>query len=306
MKKYFVTSDIHSFFSQFMRGLKSAGFNETDPDHIIIICGDLFDRGTQSEALFDWIMKFPKDRLILVRGNHELLYLELLNKSLPEKHDYSNGTVRTFCHLAGYKDADMDPYSLMIESAFRGVDISAAEIQKQLQKNWKAITAKVKNHSATKLIQSSRILNYFELDKFIFVHSFIPTQLKDENNIGMLKYYPTYHLPETSLKVIENWRECSSTVWEDATWGCPWRLFDAGLFNEEAANKKILVCGHWHARDFHKHFNNDNTANDDIFISNNLIALDSCIPVSASCNILVVDFDTKALYNQNREKIGEF
>lgn len=306
MKKYFVVSDIHSFFTQFKKGLYSAGFNESNPDHCIIICGDIFDRGKQSVDLFNWLDNFPKDRIILIRGNHELLYLELLAKDYPEKHDYSNGTVRTFCALAGCSESLMDPYSIMFENQLFGSNITPDIIEKRMHKNWNKIKRAVRKHPATELIQSSRFLNYLELDKFIFVHSFIPTRIKDEYAINMLKYYPTYVVDESLLEPLSDWRNASSVIWEDATWGCPWRQFNAGLFDNEIARDKILVCGHWHCRDFHKNLGKKVENIDEIFVSEHLIALDSCIPVSCFCNVLVIDFDARKLFNQDNEQIGEF
>ena len=42
MKKYFVTSDIHGFYDEFMASLDRAGFDIINPDHILVICGDIF------------------------------------------------------------------------------------------------------------------------------------------------------------------------------------------------------------------------------------------------------------------------
>lgn len=108
--KYFVTSDIHSFFDEFKSAIDVAGFKPRNKDHTLIVCGDIFDRGQKTVEVFNYLKKIPRKRRILVRGNHEDLFEELLEKSFPDKHDFSNGTVRTFCAIANVKEWYIDPH----------------------------------------------------------------------------------------------------------------------------------------------------------------------------------------------------
>ena len=39
--RYFFTSDIHSYASCLKEALKRAGFQRANPDHILVICGDV-------------------------------------------------------------------------------------------------------------------------------------------------------------------------------------------------------------------------------------------------------------------------
>lgn len=41
MTKYFVTSDIHSFFNEFKGALENASFDVDNSDHVLVICGDV-------------------------------------------------------------------------------------------------------------------------------------------------------------------------------------------------------------------------------------------------------------------------
>ena len=68
MKKYFVGSDIHSFYTPFIKELNKKGFDLNNEEHILIICGDLFDRGSESLKLYEFIKSLPKERRILIRG----------------------------------------------------------------------------------------------------------------------------------------------------------------------------------------------------------------------------------------------
>ena len=79
MKTYFVTSDIHSFYNLFHKALIEKGFDINNKDHILIICGDCFDRGNESKELLDFIYDlYKQDRLIYIKGNHEDLLEECL------------------------------------------------------------------------------------------------------------------------------------------------------------------------------------------------------------------------------------
>ena len=100
--KYFVVSDIHSFYVELKRALDKAGFNKRNKDHTLIVCGDIFDRGPDTLSVYKFLTSIPKKRCILIKGNHELLYEKLLEKKLPESYDFSNHTVDTFCQIAGY------------------------------------------------------------------------------------------------------------------------------------------------------------------------------------------------------------
>jgi hypothetical protein len=66
--KYFVSSDIHGFFDEWMHSLKEKGFDIFNQDHKIIVCGDLFDRGRQPKQIIDYILK-NKDKFIQYSKN---------------------------------------------------------------------------------------------------------------------------------------------------------------------------------------------------------------------------------------------
>ena len=60
MKKYFVCSDVHSFFKEMMVALTENGYDKNDPNHILVICGDLFDRGDESKEMFEFVKSLPE------------------------------------------------------------------------------------------------------------------------------------------------------------------------------------------------------------------------------------------------------
>lgn len=178
--KYFIVSDTHSFYFELMASLKTAGFDKKNKTHTLVVLGDLFDRGPDTLKLYKFLMSIPKKRCILVRGNHELLYKDLLKKDYPESHDFSNGTVNTFCQIARTKIYDFDCTDSYFErssyyhyfNVYRGIedDDDTAEIISR--RHWKQVVDVVKEHPITKLIlDEKRWVNYFELDSYIMVHS---------------------------------------------------------------------------------------------------------------------------------------
>ena len=91
-------------------------------------------------------------------------------------------------------------------------------------------------------------------------------------------------------------------MWENASWGCPYKIYQAGCFKEEEKNGKILVCGHWHTSDFYnKLLYKDETekqldirTDNPIFISDQypgLIAIDACTALTRVVNILKINED---------------
>ena len=78
--KYYVTADVHAYFTELQTALREQGFFEDTEPHKLIICGDLYDRGTEALRLQEFILDLiEKDQVILIRGNHEDLALDPLH-----------------------------------------------------------------------------------------------------------------------------------------------------------------------------------------------------------------------------------
>jgi predicted MPP superfamily phosphohydrolase len=97
-KKYFVTSDVHSFFDELIVALGEKGFDKDNKDHILCVCGDLFDRGPKTVELFEFVNELQnQDRLVYIAGNHESLLFDCMTEiyrgRVPSGHHFSNGTI---------------------------------------------------------------------------------------------------------------------------------------------------------------------------------------------------------------------
>jgi len=254
MKKYFVCSDIHSFFTEFKFALKQAGFKKSNPEHILIVLGDIFDRGPDPQKVYEFLRSLPKERRILIRGNHELLLRKAVNRGLFYEHDMYNGTLGTIIDFTGrdYVDCVYEPQSVCDDFKKNGI------------LDW---------------IFGPEWQNYAEIGNYIFVHSWIPVKVLDGTDIYEAK-------TSTEIESRPDWREATQEDWEEAMWGCPWIMAKKGL----VPNGFTVVCGHWSACDFPKHLDRNlkNYPNHNIYRGHGCIALDACTVRSGFCNVLVL------------------
>lgn len=157
MKQYFVVADVHSFFDEMIEGLTEAGFDRDDPEHIFVCLGDLLDRGSKPLECLNFVNSLPKERKILVRGNHEDLLEICLSTEQFLPRDYHNGTQETVARLCG-----------LTYDEFGQGDIHSH-------------FATVRNHPA--LIQYlSDLEDYAEVGEYVFVHGWIPCKLQTQED----------------------------------------------------------------------------------------------------------------------------
>lgn len=296
MKTYFCVSDIHGFYDELVEALVQAGFEYLNPDHILIVCGDIFDRGSQTLDVYKFLRELPVERRILIRGNHETLLKDLVKRGYPKSHDDHNGTNDTLCHIAKILTDREYNIKRFCELA-NGDDIRSEKNMDEVNKRQHKKFHNRKLNEILKWLDSDEWVNYYELGKYIFVHSFIPLKVKEIPETKWIRYYASYDVDPRYLEPVADWRsitDLNDQYWEDARWGCPWRFFKAGLFDSEIKNGKILVCGHWHASDFWNHLedmNLDTYGENPMYKSEkypNIIALDACTVMSGRVNVLVI------------------
>lgn len=291
MKKFFVTSDIHGFYYEFIRDLTNAGFDINNQNHVLIVLGDIFDRGKQPLEIYKFLRELPKERRILVRGNHELLLKQLVDRGFAENHDFHNKTVDTLFQLCGYDDFDSFTVERYKEQSLRNIRYGTAAYE-QLREKWNKKSRDVYHSAIVKdildWIASDEWCNYYETKDYIFVHSFIPVRqyidFTKSELLGKIVYSqePTYR---------EDWRNATQYEWEDAVWGCPWKQAKDGL-NQTG---KIIVCGHWHTSDFYNNLTKIKkkytAENNPIFKSDKykIIGIDACTALSREVNVFIFE-----------------
>lgn len=255
--KYYATADVHGYFSQLEAALTEAGYFEDTAPHKLIICGDLYDRGKEALKLQEFILDLmSKEEVILIRGNHEDLALDMLNKwyrqSYLEPHHFSNGTLDTVYQLTGTDSTKLEYAAESVGRAF------------------------LNNNYIKKIIPS--MVNYYETEKYIFVHGWIPCNVE---NLGFNK---------KSYTPVENWRDAGDEMWSKARWINGMEAAYNGIIEEG----KTIVCGHWHCSFGHAYYEDDgsefyNNANFNPYYGKGVIALDACTPISNKINVIVIE-----------------
>lgn len=145
-KKLFVVSDVHGHCTLLKQALAEAGFDKENPDHLLICCGDYFDRGEENVE----VLKFfeQQKHCVLLRGNHEDLLLKLLDTGMILPHNYINGTIQTLQDFFGTRAIDPTTSTVDFTGKTRTVD------------------------RLCEFIDST--LDYFETEHYVFVHGWIP------------------------------------------------------------------------------------------------------------------------------------
>lgn len=258
--KYYIIADPHAFYKEMIVALTEKGyFTDTGPKKLII-CGDLFDRGKQVKQMLKFVLDLIKnDEVILIRGNHEDLMLDLVYKinaylPCPEySHHGVNGTYDTALAMSGMK-------------------------RKEIEAHPELFTKKMKESPFLSDI-IPKMLDYFETEHYIFVHGWIPC------------YSQKYRGGErTYLKSTTDFRRATPLDWSDARWYNGMAAAKCGVLEEG----KTIVCGHFRTSWGHSVIHGDGddygpNGNYSIYYNDGIIALDGCTSYSKRVNCLVIE-----------------
>lgn len=176
---WYVISDVHGYYTQMKSALEKAGFFSDTTPHKLIMLGDLFDRGHEAKQLQQFILEqMEQDKIILIRGNHEDLFVELVttDAGMPYSYHKSNGTYDTALQLTGF-----DP----VMASIRHYDFADAAKDTPFYKE---------------IIQA--MLDYFETEHYVFTHGWIPSIPNRDK----------------SYSYISSWREADREQWNQARW----------------------------------------------------------------------------------------
>ncbi|MBQ7827977.1 MAG: metallophosphoesterase [Clostridia bacterium] len=106
IKTIFAVSDIHGHYTQFKKALEESGFERGCDDHLLVVCGDCFDRGRENKAVLEYLEGI--DNKVVIRGNHEDLLLDALDTHKISYYDVHNGTDITIEEFLGADAIDRD------------------------------------------------------------------------------------------------------------------------------------------------------------------------------------------------------
>ena len=248
--KYFIVSDVHSYYKELKQALKEAGFDIKNEHHIFVSLGDLLDRGPDSDKCLNFVNRLPKRRKILIRGNHETLLQELLLRQYPLEHDYHNGTYKTVLELCKAYMTEEQKNNL-----YNVTDIyDFVRNNKQLNKYLKQLTW------------------YRVINKNIFVHGWLPCE-------------KIRKMSDTEYKLIEDFQNATDEQWDNATWINGMDFWNNGLRPKDYT----IFCGHYHTLWGHRYIEHQIENNFDPFVHKGIVALDACTVVSKKVNCYVIE-----------------
>ncbi|MCD8120859.1 MAG: serine/threonine protein phosphatase [Clostridiales bacterium] len=108
-------SDIHGCYNELRRLLEKVHFS-TREDRLILL-GDLFDRGSGSFEVYCFVKRLKeqmKERCILIRGNHEDMFLRAEEEEKAKRMWLRNGGIET-CESFRQHQADINECASFIE-----------------------------------------------------------------------------------------------------------------------------------------------------------------------------------------------
>lgn len=260
--KYYVVADTHGYYNEMVEALTEKGYYADTTPHKLIMCGDLFDRGSQNKEIEKFVLDLlDRNEVILIRGNHEDLLVSFV-ETLPSmgeldikySHDQTNGTVDTVRQIIG---ASMNKMVLYPDHVSQQMKQSGV---------------------FTRILPAMR--NYYETAKYIFVHGWIPSDASGFGGRGLWFHYKA------------DWREDDAAGWAYARWYNG--MLAAHLGDIEPG--KTIVCGHWHASYGHANFEEKGTefgkdADFSPYYGEGIIALDACTIHSKKVNCIVIEDD---------------
>ena len=176
--KIFAVSDIHSYFTPFRKALDKKGFEPDNSEHLLVVCGDVFDRGPESKEIYEYLNNLTN--VVLVKGNHENLMEEVWLRGHCERYDISNGTLRTIVD--------------MFDDAAQGDTHDCIKMSREALEPFFA-----------------KFVNYFETKNYIFVHGWIPCEKWEHPD-------KPWYQQNRKFEYDPDWRNCNDIEWDGARW----------------------------------------------------------------------------------------
>ncbi len=145
-RKLFVVSDIHGHYTLLKEALDRAGFDKDNENHLLICCGDYFDRGDENVEVLKFFERLKHK--VLLRGNHEDMLLKLLQTGKLLPHHYINGTMSTLRNIFGKYFANPADDTIDFSGKTRITDRLCEFIEETV--------------------------DYYETENYVFVHGWLP------------------------------------------------------------------------------------------------------------------------------------
>ena len=257
--KYFVFADVHGYYSLLMEELKNKQFDINNPEHMLISLGDNFDRGLENFKMYEFLKEMKNlNKIILIKGNHEDLFLQMLYNRKATFTDMTNGTYQTLIEFISHY------FNENFEDMFY---YYPSDVYKKLR-----------DEGIIDFIYDME--DYYETNNYIFTHGFIPinnqdmTYKEDWRNSSKKEFESSrwlngidmslsYHIGEPNKKIVIGHFHTSF-----------------GHVRKEFLNK---TNKEYRTLEFKEN------ANFDIYKDENIYALDACTHYTKKINLLVLE-----------------
>lgn len=255
--KYFVFSDVHGEYDALIESLEAAGYEHTNPKHILVSCGDNFDRGPKSRQVYEFLQTHKGT---YIKGNHDVMFEEFLDKGMDGEYVLfnilHNGLGATIASFGGVKELNFTP-------------VLVDDISKRLR-----------NGRLYAFIKAMPL--YFETKNFIFCHAGVDPKVNDwkETDEHFMLWdieYSHRSVPNVGDKTVVIGHHHAFRVKENAdTTFDNWIRQGEGLYRMDVKNCPIVkVYG--------------NTDEHSPYFNGNKIAIDGCVNLTKKVNVLVIE-----------------
>lgn len=290
-KTLYCISDIHGHYYQAIEALQEAGWDENNPNHLLIVCGDIFDRGPDSVSVFEWLYKLTQEgKAIVTKGNHDDFILDFMGVNRLYDYGYKhyksgwngvNTTIDDFLHSTN----DFGMYVCMHQDPNSVTGLVEGKMFYQLWNTWRINSiVQIKKEYPNLIDWLKSLPNYYETKNYIFTHGSIDPLCKDWHN-------PFAENPDyKDMTLEERWRKCH---WDDGTF----------IIKKHLNTNKTVVVGHFSTAHLREMWQIDSKDGNDhsILKFNNNIFIDGCTILTKRVNVLIID-DEEILDNLENKK----
>lgn len=255
MKLFFV-SDIHSHYDKTIEALKKAKYDENNPNHLLIVVGDIFDRYTQTIEVYKWLLRLTREnKAIVLSGNHHKFLIDFLKGSISPFNYIHNGlreTIADFWH----RSLPFESWCMFEENC---------DMTQETYAKWVNICGKDINEEYPELLSWLESMpRYFESKSIIATHGALDLNV------------PDWHYPHCYRYTLRDWDALD---------------FNDGSFLgvKNTTGKKIII-GHYDTGSLRKMYGIGDSDDHSILITDdNKVFIDGCVVLTKKVNVYVVE-----------------
>lgn len=258
MKLFFV-SDIHSHYDKTIEALNNAGYDESNPNHLLIVVGDIFDRYTQTIEVYKWLFRLTKEnKAIVLSGNHHKFLIDFLEGSINPWNYMHNGlrdTIADFWH----RTLPFESWC-MIEG-----NCLLTDMTQEMYAKWARICRNDINKEYPELLPWLKSMpRYFESKSIIATHGALDLKV------------PDWHNPHCYRGSLLDWDALD---------------FDDGSFIKcKNTTGKTIVLGHFDTGSLREMYGLGDSDDYSILITDdNKVFIDGCVVLTKKVNVYVVE-----------------